>query len=656
MLSRIAVLVCLALATCTSDPGTQPPEMTSSGPSTSGTGATGSSGSIQTNTGETTNDGSTASGALPDDCIVFVSTRDGNDDNAGFTWETAKRSLSASLETAAQDGCAVWIAEGDYHPTDGADRTASFELFPGARLYGGFIGGESSLDERDLDAARARLSGDIGAPNDTEDNSHHVLIGADGASVDGLIIEFGNSAGGPEGTREGAGLRLSGGNMTISNSVFRRNQAAGSGGSIYAFASESLAIENCVFEDNLAGDGMSETPIGPTGGGGGGAVCFDQGGTLSIASSTFNQNQAGNGAAGRGLAGPGGNGGAIHFIGEMLQVAESDFQGNRAGDGATAAQGGTGGSGGAIAVILGGARIERSSFSNNTAGDGGPGSQNGGGGDGGALALSEPSSFIVVGSRFEQNAAGMAASSRGIAGAPGTGGAISVRRATGGEAVVSSIFVGNSVANPEQSGAAGGAVMIYGYDRSGEEPVLIANSAFANNEANAGGAVAVESSGTLGLRAVNNSFGGNAALATGGAVLYSAASGTNPESTIVNSVFWENSAPEFAELGVTADAVVARPVVEVSYTSIEGGCPASTLVDCDVSTESIAPGYANVMDGDLRPLGGAVVDRGDDARLPPDTADVDTDGDEVEPLPLDLDGGPRVGGSAVDLGAYETSL
>jgi hypothetical protein len=47
------------------------------------------------------------------------------------------------------------------------------------------------------------------------------------------------------------------------------------------------------------------------------------------------------------------------------------------------------------------------------------------------------------------------------------------------------------------------------------------------------------------------------------------------------------------------------------------------------------------------------IDAGDNAALPPDTADLDDDGDTAEPIPFDLDGNDRVWNGIVDMGAYE---
>ena len=55
---------------------------------------------------------------------------------------------------------------------------------------------------------------------------------------------------------------------------------------------------------------------------------------------------------------------------------------------------------------------------------------------------------------------------------------------------------------------------------------------------------------------------------------------------------------------------------------------------------------------DYHHSGTECAEQGDNALLPPDWHDLDGDGDTAEPLPVDLDGNPRVVGT-VDLGPYE---
>lgn len=54
----------------------------------------------------------------------------------------------------------------------------------------------------------------------------------------------------------------------------------------------------------------------------------------------------------------------------------------------------------------------------------------------------------------------------------------------------------------------------------------------------------------------------------------------------------------------------------------------------------------------LKP-GSPCINTGSNALLPPDTTDLDGDGDTTEPLPLDIMGNRRIIGGTVDMGAYE---
>ena len=66
----------------------------------------------------------------------------------------------------------------------------------------------------------------------------------------------------------------------------------------------------------------------------------------------------------------------------------------------------------------------------------------------------------------------------------------------------------------------------------------------------------------------------------------------------------------------------------------------------------VVPGTADDILG-ISPLS-PCVDAGDNGALPRDTSDLDADGDSREPIPVDLDGGPRVLHDVVDMGAFET--
>jgi hypothetical protein len=51
--------------------------------------------------------------------------------------------------------------------------------------------------------------------------------------------------------------------------------------------------------------------------------------------------------------------------------------------------------------------------------------------------------------------------------------------------------------------------------------------------------------------------------------------------------------------------------------------------------------------------GSPCINAGDNAALSPNTTDLGYDGDTTQPIPLDLDGEPRIIADVVDMGAYE---
>lgn len=198
----------------------------------------------------------------------------------GTSWDTAIPYLQDALE-AALPGDAVWIAGGVYKPTTNNDRTASFRLKDGIKLYGGFAGTETQLQQRDWQTYPTILSGDIGMPGVPDDNSYNILYATQtgfDTRLDGLIFEDGN-ANHPDNVNilffekghSGSAVFLDGlgaGNfayLTIANSIFRRNWSDYYG-AVYANGrnggKSAVQIENCTFTKNYCG-------------GGGGAVAID---------------------------------------------------------------------------------------------------------------------------------------------------------------------------------------------------------------------------------------------------------------------------------------------------------------------------------------------------------------------------------------------
>ncbi|MBN1873093.1 MAG: hypothetical protein JXA33_02610, partial [Anaerolineae bacterium] len=210
-------------------------------------------------------------------CIIFFSGRlspasaaggtiyvkaDATGANNGTSWTDAFTSLEPAL-VAATSGDQIWIAQGDYQPTNlqtpGDPRSATFLLKDGVALYGGFVGEESQLDDRDWATHVVTLSGDLGVVGDRADNAYHVVTanGVNGtALLDGVTITGGNadlvSDTDPKG--RGGGMFNQSASPTLSHVIFYSNTAH-LGGGMGSLAQSAPTLSQVTFTENSASYG-----------------------------------------------------------------------------------------------------------------------------------------------------------------------------------------------------------------------------------------------------------------------------------------------------------------------------------------------------------------------------------------------------------------
>lgn len=164
----------------------------------------------------------------------------------GSSWDDAYHSLQNALDDA-QSGDHVWVDNDVYYPDNGSsvtddDRSASFTLQDDVKIFGGFQGDESSVDERPVDfrTAPTILSGDIDQTSsdpakddaDVSGNAYHVVESTgdnSGAELRRVRIAHGNADGrGDESI--GGGVFLDNTSAKILNSYVQMNDAERGGG------------------------------------------------------------------------------------------------------------------------------------------------------------------------------------------------------------------------------------------------------------------------------------------------------------------------------------------------------------------------------------------------------------------------------------------
>ncbi len=201
-----------------------------------------------------------ASGASAGTRYVNVALTTGA--NNGTSWADAIQGVSG-LHTALAISVAgddIWVAQGTYKPSPTSNRSIYFVLRNNVGAYGGFVGTELTLDQRDWVANATILDGDL-AGNDGSgiytDNSYHVVdaTGAtSGAILDGFTVRGGNGNGVAGNlTDSGGGILCAGGaTPTVRNCVFSENRCIWGGGASYA-ESASPTFLDCSFESNTSG-------------------------------------------------------------------------------------------------------------------------------------------------------------------------------------------------------------------------------------------------------------------------------------------------------------------------------------------------------------------------------------------------------------------
>jgi hypothetical protein len=172
--------------------------------------------------------------------------------NNGTSWADAYTSLDTAIN-ASTSANEIWVAAGTYKPS-GTTRNSTFLMKNSTKLYGGFIGTETQLNQRNPKANITILTGDLNGNDNTntiatestrQDNAYHVITvrgNIRDINVDGFTITGGN-ANGPT---------LTGGAASAQYYHTR-------GGAVYinTFATNDNAVitlQNCILEKNSGSD------------------------------------------------------------------------------------------------------------------------------------------------------------------------------------------------------------------------------------------------------------------------------------------------------------------------------------------------------------------------------------------------------------------
>jgi len=172
--------------------------------------------------------------------------------NNGNDWSNAYTDLQVALSNTCSSPSTtiIHVAEGTYKPTTGTDRTISFSMKNNVEIRGGYQSGGSVMPS--WENYPTILSGDIGSPIDSTDNSYQVIAntGIDATAVlNGFIITEGN-ANWSSPYNYGGGMYNDNADPTIINCSFQYNYG-GAGGGMYNDTCDPV-LTNCLFLYNAS--------------------------------------------------------------------------------------------------------------------------------------------------------------------------------------------------------------------------------------------------------------------------------------------------------------------------------------------------------------------------------------------------------------------
>jgi autotransporter family porin len=184
--------------------------------------------------------------------VIYVKATNDSAVHDGKSWTTAFKTIHEGLDAAEASGGEVWVAQGVYKPTDSSDREVSFRLRPGVDLYGGFVGNETSLEQREWEKNETILSGDISGDGDKRKNSRHIVIGCNDAIIDGFTIRDGCNY-----------IDIPGRRHHMTPHVLMSSTGEGVGAGILNLHC-APTVRNCVISDNEGEKGAAMYNLSPT--------------------------------------------------------------------------------------------------------------------------------------------------------------------------------------------------------------------------------------------------------------------------------------------------------------------------------------------------------------------------------------------------------